>query len=138
MIPHEDPLTTSTEATDLPAHQSTTTVTDSSLNEIDPECAGNHKRSLRTTVARWVSILAHPFVMMAIMIGAATAPGAARGEMARNIGIVASFVIIPMAVVMVRQVRRGGWENVDASNLWERPLMYAVGIGSVLALLAYL
>jgi apolipoprotein N-acyltransferase len=39
---------------------------------------------------------------------------------------------------MVRQVRAGAWKNVDASNISERPSLYAVGgLGSI-ALLVYL
>jgi apolipoprotein N-acyltransferase len=52
--------------------------------------------------------------------------------------IVGAFTIIPLVVLMVRQVRAGAWKNVDASNISERPSLYAVGgLGSI-ALLVYL
>ena len=39
---------------------------------------------------------------------------------------------------MWRQVRRGSWENADASNREERPILYIVGGVGVVALLVYL
>ena len=48
------------------------------------------------------------------------------------------FTIAPLAVLMWRQVRRGKWENADASNRAERPILYVVGGMALVALLAYL
>ena len=45
----------------------------------------------------------------------------------RSVGIVVLFTIVPPGVLMWRQVRRGQWENVDASNRGERPILYVVG-----------
>ena len=39
----------------------------------------------------------------------------------RSVGLVMLFTIVPLAVLMWRQVRRGKWENADASNRAERP-----------------
>lgn len=89
-------------------------------------------------MARWISILFHPFVMVAVMVAAAAAarqsPAAALGSVA----LVALFTIAPIAVLMWRQVRRGRWQNADASNRAERPMLYAVGGLALVALLAYL
>ena len=38
------------------------------------------------------------------------------------------FTIVPLAVLMWRQVRRGKWQNADASNRAERPILYIVGV----------
>jgi membrane-associated phospholipid phosphatase len=92
----------------------------------------------RITLARWVSIVAHPFVTVPVMVGASVAPGGGAGEAARMVGMVVLFTIVPIAVLMVLQVRRGSWENVDASNARERPVLFGVGVVSFLALLAYL
>jgi len=89
------------------------------------------------TIARWLSIVFHPFVMVGVMVGAAAAARQTAGEAVRSVGIVVLFTIVPLAVLMWRQVRRGQWENVDASNLGERPILYVVGGAGVLALLAY-
>lgn len=90
------------------------------------------------TVARWLSIVFHPFVMVGVMAGAAAAARQATGEVVRSVGIVALFTVVPLAALMWRQVRRGHWENTDASNREERPVLYLVGGAGLVALLAYL
>jgi membrane-associated phospholipid phosphatase len=89
-------------------------------------------------IARWLSIVFHPFVMVGVMVGAAAAARQTQGEAVRSVGLVMLFTIVPLAVLMWRQVRRGKWENADASNRAERPILYAVGGIALVALLAYL
>lgn len=89
-------------------------------------------------MARWLSIVFHPFVMIGVMVGTAAAGRQTAGEAVRSVAIVALFTIVPLAVLMWRQVRRGSWENADASNRAERPVLYLVGGLAVVALLAYL
>ena len=89
-------------------------------------------------VARWVSIVAHPFVMVGVMVGSAAARRNSAGEVVRSVLIVLAFTIVPLLVLMVRQVRAGAWQNVDASNTSERPILYVVGGLALIALLAYL
>lgn len=89
-------------------------------------------------IARWLSIVFHPFVMVGVMAGAAAAARESRGEAVGSVGLVMLFAIVPLALLMWRQVRRGKWENADASNRTERPMLYIAGGVSVLALLAYL
>ena len=88
--------------------------------------------------ARWLSIVFHPFVMVGVMVGAAAAARQTRGEAVRSVGVVMLFTIVPLAVLMWRQVRRGKWENADASNRADRPMLYIVGGIALVALLAYL
>jgi hypothetical protein len=92
----------------------------------------------RVAFARWISIVLHPFVTVSVMVGTSAARRAGAGEAARMVGMVALFTIVPIAVLMVLQVRRGSWENVDASNARERPVLFGVGVVSFLALLVYL
>jgi hypothetical protein len=103
-----------------------------------PDATMSGPRPGRTTsVARWVSILAHPFVTALVLVGTVElrdGPVAA----ARGMGVVALLLVLPVAVLMVRQVRRGRWDNVDASNTRERPVLYGVGALGLVALLAYL
>lgn len=81
-------------------------------------------------VARWVSIVGHPFVT-------ATAMVLASGTV-RTVTAFVVIAIVPVAILMFRQVRRGAWEHVDASNRRERPILYIVGIAGALAWFGYL
>jgi hypothetical protein len=92
----------------------------------------------RVTLARWLSIVLHPFVMIGVMVGTAAAARQTAGEVVRGVATVALFTIVPMAVLMWHQVRRGSWENADASNRAERPILYAVLGTALVVLLAYL
>ena len=89
-------------------------------------------------IARWVSMLFHPFVMVGVMVGTAAAGRGSPGDALRSVGTVVLFTVVPIAVLMWRQVRRGRWENADASNRAERPILYIVGGVGLAALLAYL
>lgn len=78
------------------------------------------------SVARWVSILGHPFVVALLLVSAVEArrgPGAA----ARSAALVALLFVLPVALLMARQVRRGAWSTVDASHPRERPALFLVG-----------
>ena len=75
--------------------------------------------------------------MVGVMVGAAAAARQTAGAAVRSVGIVMLFTIVPLGVLMWRQVRRGRWKNVDASNRGERPILYIVGGAGVLALLVY-
>ena len=89
-------------------------------------------------LAGWMSIVAHPFVMVGVMVGVAAASRQTAGDALGSVAIVVAFTIVPLIVLMTRQVRHGAWENVDASNQKERPILYfAVGLG-LMALLGYL
>jgi membrane-associated phospholipid phosphatase len=55
-----------------------------------------------------------------------------------SVTLVGAFTILPLLVLMVRQVRRGAWQTVDASRKAERRILYAVGGIVALALLAFL
>ena len=47
-------------------------------------------------------------------------------------------VIVPIVVLMVRQVRRGRWSNIDASKASERPALFMVSMAGLLGALAWL
>ena len=90
-----------------------------------------------TSLARWVSIVAHPFVTTLVMVGA-TELHRGWGAAARSVMLVALLAFLPLAVLMRRQVRSGAWTNVDASHPHERPVLFLVGGAGLLALLGYL
>ncbi len=90
-----------------------------------------------TTIARWVSVLAHPFVMVALLI-VVPAVRQSSGTAMQTALVVAVAVIVPIAVLMVGQVRRGRWSNVDASKPSERPLLFVVALAGLVAALGWL
>ncbi|HYG64026.1 MAG TPA: hypothetical protein VEL74_15730 [Thermoanaerobaculia bacterium] len=90
-----------------------------------------------TSLARWISILAHPFVMAVVMaVTTGIRFGALRGGVGAAVAV--GLVILPVALLMARQVRAGRWGNVDASEPRERPALFAVAILSLFALFLYL
>lgn len=91
-----------------------------------------------TTLARWISIVAHPFVMVALMVGGAALRFGSPAEAAKTIALVAVATVLPVVILMLLQVRRGAWSNVDASNRAERPMLFAVGSAGLVALIVYL
>jgi hypothetical protein len=87
--------------------------------------------------ARWVSILAHPFVMVALLVAVPAMRQSSRSAV-QSVLFVTLTVLAPVAILMVRQVRRGRWENVDASNVSERPVLFTVALAALVAGLAWL
>lgn len=88
-------------------------------------------------MARWISIVAHPFVIIAVMVMTAAARLGAPGATIRTLGVVALFSILPVGILTVYQVRRGAWKNVDASNPQDRPILFAVGMAGIVGLVCY-
>lgn len=89
-------------------------------------------------IARVISVVLHPFVMVGVLVGVAAASRQSGGQALKSVAIVVFFTVVPMAVLMFRQVRRGAWQNADASNRAERPILYFVGVTTLVALLLYL
>ncbi len=87
-------------------------------------------------LARWVSILAHPFAMIAMLV-AVPAMRQSSGHAVQSVLLVA-LIVIPIAVLMFRQVRCGRWSNVDASNPSERPVLFVVALAGMVAALGWL
>jgi membrane-associated phospholipid phosphatase len=86
-------------------------------------------------VARWVSIVGHPFAMTIIMVLAAALHLSTPREALRTVLLVTLIALLPVAALMVRQVRKGSWTNADASNRAERPLLFAVAIVALAVLI---
>src|SRR5947209_19118296 len=93
---------------------------------------------MTSNVARWISVIAHPFVMISLMVGVMTSRRGTARDVAANIGIVALFTILPLSLLMARQLRRGGWANADGSYPHERPALYVLSLSGFAALGLYL
>jgi hypothetical protein len=72
---------------------------------------------------------------MVMVLGAALHFSSTLREAIEILLLVTGVALVPIAALMVRQVRTGSWTNVDASNRAERPLLYAVGVVALLVLL---
>jgi len=88
-------------------------------------------------LARWISIVAHPFVTGAVL-AAAFGVRKSSGSAVHSVLIIVIAFVVPISVLMVRQVRRGRWTNVDASKPSERPILFAVAFAGLLAALGWL
>jgi len=75
--------------------------------------------------------------MVAIMVGSAAVRLEPSAHAARSVWTVLLITVVPIALLMARQVRRGAWENVDASNARERPILFACGAGALIILIGY-
>lgn len=89
-------------------------------------------------VARWISIVLHPFVMMVLSVAVIAERRGGRKEALWSVGLIGLFSILPIALLMASQVRRGAWRDVDASGRNERPTLYVAGIGGMAAMICYL
>jgi hypothetical protein len=85
--------------------------------------------------ARWVSIVGHPFSTTLVLVGGVALHFGTTGEALRTLLLVALVVLLPVGVLMIRQVGRGSWRNVDASDRAERPLLFTVALAALAALL---
>jgi len=98
--------------------------------------SGNSANPLLLHLARWVSIIAHPIVLLIVMIGLA---GNDHPELSRpgSILFLLAAGILPILVLMERMFRTGRWKTRDASEKRERPIVYVVALGSVCVLLVW-
>jgi len=87
---------------------------------------------MRHAVARWVSIIGHPFAVTVILVlGIALRLGSNTPQALQGVLTVVGITVLPIALLMIRKVRKGTWENVDASNRRERPVLFAVGLAAL-------
>ena len=87
--------------------------------------------------ARWISIVAHPFTMITLLAAVPAIHQASR-QAFQAVLLVIFAVIVPIGLLMIRQVRRGQWSNVDASNASERPALFFIALITLVATLAWL
>jgi membrane-associated phospholipid phosphatase len=88
-------------------------------------------------LARWLSILGHPFVTAPLTVGILASRIGSPGQAAQILVVFLIVAVLPGTILMVYKVRRGAWENVDASKVSERPILFVVAILSTLVLLGW-
>ena len=100
-------------------------------------CARFRVMTSRVSLAGVLSIAFHPFVTSLVLVGGSAWPRATRAQAAiAMVAVLAS--IVPVAVLMLVQVRRGRWSNADASNASERPLLFSVALVALAAVMGWL
>src|SRR5215210_6132761 len=82
----------------------------------------------RGQVARWISILGHPFILIPALVAAVTVRRMPPERVALIVGIVVLVSVAPMLLLMARQVRSGAWTNYDVSVREQRGGMYPAAL----------
>lgn len=75
--------------------------------------------------------------MTALLVAVAATRQSAASAV-QSVLLVTLAVVVPVAALMLRQVRRGRWSNVDASNASERPILFVVSMAGLAAALVWL
>jgi membrane-associated phospholipid phosphatase len=95
-------------------------------------------RTIRRQVARWISILGHPFILIPALVAAVTVRRLPPERVALIVGIVVLVSVVPMLLLIARQVRSGAWTNYDVSVREQRvgmyPAAFAIATATVLVL----
>ena len=82
----------------------------------------------RLAIARWISIIGHPFSFVVLLIGLTGFQRNGLGGAMRLLGLTAIILIIPLWIFMWRKWRSGRWKTVDASDPRDRPSFYGVAL----------
>ena len=94
----------------------------------------------RRRLAGWVSVAAHPFVLIPVLVALVTAQSLPPREAALVVGLVVAGSILPMLWIIMRRVRSGAWTDHDVSVREQRTGMYpaALAVSGASVLLLYL
>jgi membrane-associated phospholipid phosphatase len=77
-----------------------------------------------THLARWISIIGHPFAVATLLVGLAASRQQSQADAARLVLLVAAIIIVPLFIYMWRKWRSGQWTTIDASRSTDRPPFY--------------
>jgi membrane-associated phospholipid phosphatase len=80
----------------------------------------------RKNLARWTSIVGHPFVSILLLVAIASWATGGHERALHMTGIVAGAVLLPLGFFIWRRYSSGQWQTVDASAPSDRPALYAV------------
>jgi hypothetical protein len=91
---------------------------------------------MKIPAARFISIVAHPFVLLPLLIFLTQLQNDRGGASHATIAFVA-IVLVPLAMLIWRSVASGQWRTVDASDKAERPSLYICSLLVLAAAAAY-
>ena len=79
-------------------------------------------------LARWISIIGHPFVVAALLVGLAASRQRSAFDATRLVLLVLGIIILPLFVYMWQKWRSGTWTTIDASRRTDRPGFYRAAL----------
>lgn len=100
------------------------------------EATGITGAGRRLQVARAVSIILHPFIVIPLAIALVALRSMPPQRAIVFASIVTATTILPIIVLIIRQMRRGAWTNFDVSVRRDRPLLFVVSLVLTAALAA--
>jgi membrane-associated phospholipid phosphatase len=93
-----------------------------------PPAPSSPRPTVRQRVAWWVSVVAHPFVLIPVLVAYVTARLLPPGRAALVVGLVVAGAVLPMLWIISRRVRSGAWTNYDVSVREQRVGMYPAAL----------
>ncbi len=91
---------------------------------------------MKIAAARWISIVAHPFVLLPLLFFLPRFQSDSAGAFRTTLAFIA-IVLIPLALLIWRSRASGRWQTVDASDQADRPALYTTSLGVLAAVIAY-
>ena len=93
------------------------------------------KQSPRQEVARWISTIVHPIAFPLLTLGIITEAATGSVSQALKWVLVAlALVSLPVSVLVLYQVLRGHWTDLDVSVRRQRYTLYPFGLACMIAL----
>jgi membrane-associated phospholipid phosphatase len=89
------------------------------------------------SLARWISILGHPFTFVLILVLATSGRGDGGVAAYRAAAIVLAVVLVPLGLFFWRRRASGRWTTIDASEPHNRPALYAAALALLVPLALY-
>ena len=86
------------------------------------------------SLARWISILGHPFTFILVMVLATSGRGDGGIAAYRAAAIVLAVVLVPLGLFFWRRRASGRWSTIDASEPHNRPALYAAALALLVPL----
>lgn len=91
---------------------------------------------MKIAAARAISIAAHPFVLVLLLIFLPLAQRDAGGAF-RTALVFTAIVILPVALLIRRSYISGAWRTVDASDKTDRPILFRTAVGGLAVAVVY-
>jgi hypothetical protein len=88
-------------------------------------------------MARWISIIGHPFVLIILLVLMVLSVRSGGGVALKAAAVVLAAGVVPLWFFMWRSHATGRWETIDASSPKNRPVAYLAGFAVLLMLSLY-